>query len=56
MQSSEGVEKIFDTLPSIDMNLMIKESGETGVVKMPPKGYMKFDEKQNVFFLLITPW
>jgi len=34
------------------MNLMIKESGEIGVVKMPPKGYMKFDEKQNVFFLL----
>lgn len=44
-------------LPSIELNLMLKESGETRSIYMPPQAYLRSDSKHpNNFFLLISPW
>lgn len=50
----EGKPENYSKLPTLDINLLQKDSSETVTVKMPPPAYMKQDGDSN--FLLIAPW
>lgn len=54
--SCEGNPANYNSLPSIDISLLLNAQGSKATVKMPKEGYLKFDPSQNIFFLLISPW